>query len=543
MLRIFRSPFVSGPVSLIVLFSFLLMTSGCTYFRVNKSPEPPANTITKMQDKNKFMILHLNDKAWQINDIIVAEDTITGKLSKLIGHDRYLTAKPDRPNRYKSRGEYSESYLLNEVHIYTTGFSETGDNKVAIPVKSIERIEVYDSATGANIATFVLGTAAVAATAFGILLIIIALTKSSCPFVYTNDGSGFLFTGEIFSGATQPGLQRDDYMLLPRIGLADGTYKIRLTNEVNEVQSIDYAGIIVADHSVNTSVLIDKYGKIHSVQRLSLPLTARNGTGIDISNVLKSKDSLNYSGDMSIKKGNGIETIYLTFLKPQKAESAKLVIRAKNTFWLDILFTKFHKLFGSRYKDFTAKQESASPDKLKKFLLDQNIPLSVYIKKDSRWQLCDYFNIAGPMALRDDILPIDLSSINSDTVEIKLETGFLFWELDYAGMDFSNDEEVVTYSLRPDQAVSGSGDDVSNLLASRDKNYLVLKEVGDEVSLVFNEPSQQNAERSIFLHTSGYYKIVRDLNGPADKKALKTFMKPNRFPEFSREIYDQLPNK
>jgi hypothetical protein len=81
------------------------------------------------------------------------------------------------------------------------------------------------------------------------------------------------------------------------------------------------------------------------------------------------------------------------------------------------------------------------------------------------------------------------------------------------------------------------------MLLSRDKSYFVLKEVGDEVSLVFNEPVQQNTERSIFLHTSGYYKILRDQKGPADKSALKKFRKPNHFPEYSREVYKQLPVK
>ncbi len=31
-----------------------------------------------------------------------------------------------------------------------------------------------------------------------------------------------MFSGEIFSGATQPGLERDDYMLLPGVASSEG---------------------------------------------------------------------------------------------------------------------------------------------------------------------------------------------------------------------------------------------------------------------------------------------------------------------------------
>jgi hypothetical protein len=539
MLRFFRSPNVEGPLSVILIFSFLTMMSGCSYFRVSKSQEPPHQAVVKLQGMGKLMILHFNDKIWQFVDIIATPDTISGSILPIVGHERYKTAHTDRVNRYKASGAANEQYITSEVHIYATGLSQTSGNKVAIPTGEIDRIEVYDPATGANIASFVFGASAVAMAAFGLILIIAALTKSSCPFVYSDNGSDFLFTGEIFSGATQPGLERDDYLPLPKLRSDGGSYKIRLTNEVNEVQSVNSAGIIVADHPENTSVLIDKIGVIHSVGNISRPVRATNNSGSDVLPFIASKDSLSYSGDMKDQNSSGIEDIYLKFKRPDNSGSSKLIIRAKNTFWLDVLFSKFHGLFGSKYDEFVSKQESSPPEKLKKFLLDQNIPLSVYCEKDGKWEFADYFNIAGPMAFKDDILTIDLPALKSDTVSLKLETGFLFWELDFAGMDFSKDEKIITYSLAPDEAIMGNGDDVSSLVSSRDKSYLVLDDIGDNVSLTFAEPLQQSSDRSVFLHTSGFYKIIRDQRGPANVKALKTFKRPNRFPRFSREMYEQ----
>ena len=42
----------------------------------------------------------------------------------------------------------------------------------------------------------------------------------------------------------------------------------------------------------------------------------------------------------------------LKFKKPENSESAKLILRAKNSFWFDVLFTRFHKLFGEKYNSF-----------------------------------------------------------------------------------------------------------------------------------------------------------------------------------------------
>ncbi len=543
MFKVLRLPAISRPLAWIMICSSLIMTSGCSYFKVVQPSEQPADIINKMQDQQKFIILHLDDKAWELTNIIVTNETVTGSISTLVGHEKYKSVKPENSNRYYKSKSNNESYILSEVHIYVTGYSEIENGRISILASDIEKIEVYDKDKGATTASWAFSALGVAAGAFGVLLVIIALTKSSCPFVYAYDGQDYMFSGEIFSGATQPGLERDDYMLLPGVISADGTYSIRLTNEVHEIQSVNLASLLVVDHPSDLSVLIDKTGKIQTYRKPTIPVTAENNAGRDILDLIGKKDSVYFSGNPQDVGKDGVETIVLKFLKPHDCNWGKLLIRAKNSFWLDVLFTKFHSLFGEKYNSFADKQESASPGKLNKFLLDQKIPLSVFVEKEGKWQSAGYYNIAGPMAMRDDILPLDLAGIFSDTLKIKLETGFLFWEVDYAGMDFSKTEKVFQVDLGATSALDRNGTDVIDLLREKDKSYLVLKELGDELMLDFNEPSMQNSSRSVFLHTSGFYKILRDQTGQPDKQALKTFRKPNRFPEFSKETYNLLTNR
>jgi hypothetical protein len=543
MFKILRSPVLSRPIACFLIFSFTLTINGCYYFKVNRSAGKTSGTISKMQEEKKFIILHLDDKVWHFQDIIVNEESVEGTISVLNDHDRYLTVNPEIANRYKKGGKSDQKYVLNEVHIYVSGFAESGPGKISVPTNEIQKIEIYDKASGATTASWLLSSIGVGMGASALLLVIVLLTKSSCPFVYANNGNDFIFSGEIFSGATQPGLERDDYLYLPSIASAEGDYRLKLTNEVHEIQSVNFAELLVVDHSADLSVLIDKYGIVRTFSNPLKPVYAVNRSGKNILSVIGSKDTLNYSGDVNGNDKSGIENIILKFPKPQNCDSAKLVIRAKNSFWLDVLFTRFHKLFGGKYDQFASKQETAPGEELKKFLIDQNIPLSVFIEKDGEWQFKDYFNIAGPMALRDDILPIDLDGIHSDTIKIKLETGYLFWELDYAGIDFSRDESVNIATLSANNADTNCGTDAKDLINSIDNKYLVLKNIGDEALLTFYHQPYWDMKKSVFLHTSGYYKILREQKGPAKRKELLTFRNPNRFPQFSKEMYDLLHQK
>jgi hypothetical protein len=536
MLKILRMPCISKPVLWFTIFSLLAMTNGCYYYRVNRSSGPPANTISKMQDEHKFIILHIDDKVWQLSDIIIEQENITGTISELYGIEKYRIVKPDVPNRYRK----DQSQILNEVHIYTTEFTKTGSTKITFPIKAISRINIYDKATGATIASWGFTTLGIGIGAAGILLIIILLTKSSCPFIYSYNGTDYIFTGEIFSGATQPGLERDDYLLLPSVASMDGAYKVKITNEVHEIQSINFAGLVVIDHSKNNSVLIDKYGIPYSVNKPVSPVEAKCAGGNNVLPLIADRDSLFYSGNETKVGKNGIDEIVIKFIKPENAQSSKLIIRAKNSFWLDVLISKVHKLFGERYNSYSLKEAKSPGNKLRKWQLDQKIPLSVYIEKNGRWEFVDYFNIAGPMALRDDILPLNLEGINSDTIKIKLNTGFLFWDIDFAGMDFSKNEIMKPVTVPVKTAIDNNNVDISGSLLNPDQDYYVQKKTGDEAFLTFETLVQKESNRSVFLHTRGYYQILREQAGKADKKKLKTFRKPNSVPAFSKETFDLL---
>jgi hypothetical protein len=542
MFRRIRSSAASRLIACVILVSLIIMPSSCYYYRINRSQAPYSPEVKRLHEEGRFIILHIDDNVWHLTDITVDEMQMTGVISELRGHDMYKQATYDKPIRYRKSATNDQSEVLNEVHIYVSGFTRSDLNRVSIQLDAVEKIDVYDRATGATIASWGLASLGTAATVFGVIMIIVALTKSSCPFVYVHDGTDYLFCGEVFSGAVQPGLERDDYFPLPSIMQHNTDYNIKMTNEVMEIQYADVAELLVVDHPADKRVLFDKNSVPYFCTGANPPFAALNGSNEDILHLVSEDDLLNYTGLHTTSGDDETEEVILSFIRPAEAGSAKLVVRARNSFWMEAIIAKIHSYFGGKYNGYMSKQENKDAEALKSYQLDQQMPLSVYLKRDNKWEFTDYFNLAGPMALREDILSLDLAGIGSDTIEVMLRTGFGFWEIDYVGMDFSIQSEPEYMRVPLKSAVDNNNNDVKDFLASRDSRYYVFAETGDEVTLTFSNPEMKDEARSVFLHTRGYYKIIRELSGKADRKTLKTFRKPGSIPAFSKETFRSIYN-
>jgi len=528
--------FVNRPVRLIIVITLLSQIQGCYYYKVTRSTEPPAPAVLKLQDENKFIILHYGDSAWQFKDIMADDNTITGGIFLLQGHEKYRTTDAQGANRYKKRATKDESEVLNEVHIYTSELVQSESVQVSVPIKSINKIEIYDPAVGATIASWVFSGLGLA---IPVVFVVALLTKESCPFIYISDDDAYRFVGEIYSGAIYPSLERDDYLPLPGAKQGQSEYKIKMTNEVYEIQNTNLVELQVLDHPSGSTVLMDKYGNCQTMSNPQSPVEAINLKGRNIINDIKERDTLLYFGDNPEKDQVSTDGIILKFNRPPHSNSAKLVIKAKSTFWLDYVFTRFHGLFGDQYDCWVEKQETIPDKQMKSWQIDQKIPLLVYIEKGKRWKYVDYYNVTGPMAAREDVLSIDLADITSDTIKIKLEFGFMFWEIDYAAIDYSSNVPVTKRTALLESAIDNRETDVKKLLGSSDLFYYVQEKIGDEVNMTFAIPPRIQTEQTLVLHSKGYYKILLDAKGEQQVKYLLPFRKKGRFPEYSGELFRQ----
>jgi len=496
----------------VILIGFLL--NHC--YRVVEVPrEQPIYT------KGKVVKLIWEDPS--IQEMYMLDNSI--EESKLVGliHSREFYSPPKK--------------LTQIVNVYVdTTLVPPGGSPVqySIPINAIKKIEVYDSDIGKTIALVILGTAAIV----GIVFLIILLTKESCPFVYAYNGESFEFTGEIYSGAIFPHLERDDYLPLPPLKPLENEYQLKMTNEVQEIQYTNLTELLVIDHPAETDVLLDKYGNYHTFDALQSPRSAHNSNQLNILPELMEKDNLKYLGDVNEDTELENDFIILNFEKPAEVENAELVLRAKNSFWLDYIFGQFFNMFGDEYPNWMENQRNLKEGKNPNWSLEQGIPLSVYLEKNGEWQFVDYYNVVGPMAEKDIIMSLDIADIDSNDLNVKLEFGYMFWELDYAGIDFSPQLEVDVQTMDLNSAIDHNGEEVSGLLKMSDDVYFVMDEIGDQALLKFTVPEgSQTQKRSVFLHSRGHYEVIRDPIGTPNLSYLKSFREPGSFGRFSKERF------
>jgi len=515
-------------ISWIFILLILFYSTGCKYFKVKQVQPNDFSTIYDIGKGHKAFFIHQGESVYSLYNIHLDSLSLSGS----IGNPQTYYLNEGRSFRIKSH----EENILNEVHIYLNEESEKisiGPTDIAF--SSIHEILITDKDKGKTAASFIFGGLGIFLGVMVIITVIVALTKSSCPYVYSDDGEGFVFEGEIYGGAIGSNLQREDYLPLKSLKPNDGLFKIRICNELKERQYTDLSELWVVEHKKDEKVLLDNDGIPHLIRNIKAPQTAHSYSGKDLMPSIEKKDSILFLFNDEDFSRNGM---ILKFENPTYANEAKLVIAGKNTLWFDYQFGEFLSLFGNFYNEYMEKQSKVPQAEREQLGIDNDFPLSISIKKQGKWQIIERLNTIGPLASRDFVIPIDLSNIDADFFEIKIETGFMFWEIDFTGIDFCSDRKLDVKRLKPISAKGTGSNDWIEELKSIDHHYMAQEKTGDISEVIYRaiEPKEQMVQ-SYFLHTSGYYELVRDFEGLPNLVELNKFKTNGYFSDFSRTNY------
>ena len=532
-------------ISCLLIVSMLNLLAGCmNYFKVRKATGSVVENMDNFSSQNKTIVLHFYDKAWILDSIDISSDSLKAKTYKEYISVLNKPVKPSGANRYITKASNNQSSVLNEVHIYTNELSRfPNSQKISVPLTSIQKIDVYEKDEAATMGSWALGIIGGSAAAFSVFMIILLLTKSSCPFIYTYDKNNYALTGEIYSGSIQPQLERNDYLKLPAYKIENHKYQLKISNEVKEIQHTNLMELWVFDHSSDLKIWVDKYGKYHTVSNLISSQSATNLAGTNVLQLIEDQDSLFYSSNLNDSELPLTDGLIMEFPKPENATQAKLMIRAKNSFVLDYMTGQFQNQFGDLYNRWNKKQSKAPAEKLRQWMFDQNIPLTLSVERNGKWESIDYYNVAGPMAFKEDILSFPLNGTENSPLKVKLEGGNFFWDIDYAGIDYTQDVKVDYRVIKAVSALNQAGKDVKNQIRYDDNRYYVQPEVGDNAIVTFDFPKDPTESQSVFLHSKGWYQILRDPSGTPDREYLETFRQPGRFNQFVNEYMQTIANK
>lgn len=410
-----------------------------------------------------------------------------------------------------------QPYVRNDTLYATTATGQA----FRAPMRDLQRVWVHRTDLGLSALATIGGAVAVA----GVLAAIIVATKESCPFVYSWDGAQYVFDAEPYGGATTRGLERDDWAALERLRPVNGEYRLMVTNEVNETQYTNAMELLVVDHPAGVRVVPDEHGGLHTLAALQPPRAARDRDGRDLLRWLERTDRLIWEpAAVPDAAGNLRQQVTLTFPKPAGATTAKLVANVATGLWGSHMIRAMLELWGRDVTAYYAAldgRQSARDSLLAWNLREELFALKVSVEEPTGWQVRGILPGGGPFIAEDRVVPLDVSRVTGDSVRIRLNPPLGFWALNSFAMDFGASGAVRVDTLPLVEARDSAGS-VRAELATADTSYYAMPNKGDHAYLTFRAPAERpGLERTVFLHSRGYYRLHLDAAGAADTAALR----------------------
>ncbi len=373
----------------------------------------------------------------------------------------------------------------------------------------------------------VVSTVTISTASFIALLVILA-TKQSCPFIYSFDGTNYVFDAEPLGGAICKPLQRTDRTKLEHLKIIDNTYKLKVSNEVNEIQYIDKFNLEYIDHLAGTNIIQDKEN-YYAVSDIVKPFSASNEKAENLLNFFKENDDIFWQTKLPEDElqefDNLWNTIRLKYVKPKNSKNIKLVFKGGTSLWGSQMLRNYAELYGNKVENWynSLYSTSAYNDFMQYAKHDNIYFLPVLVKDGVGWRECAILPFGGPFIYETQLLNIDLSNHKEDTLELIIKPPKSFWAIDFIGL--TNAYSVV--SSTPLNAITAFDDKSNNVsylekITKSDSSYLVLPEVGDGIDLTFVAPKVKNGySRTIFAVTDGYYEMKLDTTQLAQEEQLK----------------------
>jgi hypothetical protein len=434
---------------------------------------------------------------------------------------------------------------------YAVSSSKTEGNKLIIdgyeapppiPLSEVELLWV--SRTDAGM-TFVATIGGIAGT-IGIIAVIVALTKESCPFIYAFDGDIYTFDAEPYGGAICQGLKRTEWCGLEHLEEVNGQFRIKITNEIHETQYTDELKIVVVDHEKNVQIAPDIFGRIHSISEPLLPILAYDGNGKDLMPYIRENDWIYWKTRVETKKPERDEDLRedLTFIfpKPENASKVKFLFNGCNTLWGSQMLKRYLDLHGNKVQELYEDIDCFGPAFFRIMNWDLNeelYRLRIRVETDEGWKSKGMIFGGGPFISEDKVYPFDISDVSGNLLKIKLTPPSAFWMINHLAVDYSENGPIEMEEIQAAKAIDHNGQDIREKLAQNDNLYYIMPHIGDWAELVFLAPPKvSDLDRSYLLKASGYYDIHLDATGKPQTEIIeKCFDEPGYAVRFALKEY------
>lgn len=375
-------------------------------------------------------------------------------------------------------------------------------------------------------------TLAVLGTVIGIAGVVSAIalaSKQSCPFIYSWDGTQYVFDAEPYGGAITRGLERDDYGELPSLANDHGVYRLLVTNEVNETQYTNRLRLIVIDHAPGAVIKTDEFGHFYAFDSLMAPSAAHDADGRDLRPWLVATDRLVWEPVTPPDKQHGArQEITLAFAKPPAARHAYLVARVSTGLWGSQMIREFSQLRGTALSNWYAAMDTSPTQAaaLRQWNLREELyALKIAVDEPRGWVVRGILPGGGPFLATDRVVLLDLAQVHGDSLRIHIRPPYGFWALNSFAIAYDTAATVHVRQVEASTARTHDGRDILRELAATDDRYYAMPTKRDYAYVTFvTPPPVPGMTRSVFVHARGYYRLHMDPVNAPDTTTLARFL-------------------
>lgn len=525
-----NNPVVQRVFAIVALIGIL---SSCSHYKlVSHMPENTKKTKEYIKVESKdYVVVHIGDQSWQLVDFTLKNGVVVGKLVETNAYQDglYNNLIASSNDKYEPTDDYE---YQDQIHLYLDETIDISNAKIAFNETNVIKVNaVQKSGNGWRIVRNILIVIGGLILGMGIFLAIVC----NCPHAYTFDGDSYNFTNTLFTGATAKNLERYDYTILEDYSPSSTAYDIILKNDENESHYIDMLDLIIVEHDANVEILHSQEGQIFGVSSPISPIQVLDANNSNITSSFIEKDNLTYQFDNIEEKK--MVNAYATFEKPEDVPNAKLILSVKNTQWGGIVYETFGSMLGNNYSNWVEKNHQRSQETALKEMKDAGVPLTISVKNNGKWVEMETINLVGEVNYKSLVVPLKKELLTESNIEVRLQAGFKFWEVDYLAMDYSIDSPYKTTAIKPTFVSSVSKNITS--LNDVDGVYLEHLNTGDSTHVRFENIESQVKKRTLLLRSRGYYISKDNYTGRPYWSELVRINQPGGLSILSKEIYRQ----
>jgi len=526
----------------IYLLLSLLILSSCTFYKTLEIAPVTDEALNATFEFRKFVVIHNDDmsKEYFVSNMVIEKDSISGLVTT--------------PPQGKIHEPMSKSFIesktvypaLSTLHIYSS-VKEINLGAFSLNLEDIRKVEIHEKAKGKSIWT------SLGMTTLGVVTLIALLNKDKdngggfgniptisptlfggCPQVTTSNANGSQFHGALFPGSIFESLKRDDYLMLENYVSDHGDLKLSVFNDFPEVEYIDQLGLLEIDHKGFDNLGVNNENKFVAYNKSDTSVAVLVDKE-ELSNILSLEDGVVYDFDDADAKDQ-LNAITLKFDRTDFSKKSYLVIRGKYSQWIETVAEFTLTNIGNSFDDWVDQKDEASGNKWRQKNIRQGVSLNVYLKKNNEWEYVGSHHDAGTLAMKNLLMTLDLENDGSPHIEIKLESAYKIWEIDYVGLTDDWTDDLSIKQLDFASARDQNDQDVSMKIKSTDDIYQVQDNSGTFIELQAEGISDQ-PNTSLVLHGSGYYDHLREYEHKANPKFVTHINSTLGIQDVSRELY------